>query len=380
VQATKIKSDYVEVLNNITCLNCSADDTLNCITLKADYVDISSLGNISTDTLTSPSGILTVSGDINNSSTSSWCRLFRSSTTGNIVIGDGQTTGALFLGTTPSATGRSGNVVLGATGCNTESRGPIVGNLGIKTTAIDSITPSSEFNFLTNHTSNINIGKVGYDTLIKGNTTVNNLTMTGILKTAIIQLPPLISSVEIFKDASVAINFGKYTIQDRSITTTNTAGDVSLFTNITGAVQIGSIIKIKGVEIYGGAINDTIGLFPTQTGGEIQLGNGITTGAIVLGNSITSGQIKTCGNLIFKASTIASTGINNTISLFNNLTTGTMNFCNSLTSGIVNMGGAGTVKVNSKFQVGSSNIRGYTSLLIRILDPVKLYNNDSYQY
>ncbi len=40
-----------------------------------------------------------------------------------------------------------------------------------------------------------------------------------------------------------------------------------------------------------------------------------------------------------------------------------MNFCNSLTSGIVNMGGAGTVKVNSKFQVGSSNIRGYTSFI-----------------
>ena len=27
VQATKIKSDYVEVLNNISCSNCSADDT-----------------------------------------------------------------------------------------------------------------------------------------------------------------------------------------------------------------------------------------------------------------------------------------------------------------------------------------------------------------
>jgi hypothetical protein len=243
------------------------------------------------------------------------------------------------------------------------SRGPLIGSSGIKTTAIDSITPSSEFNFLTNHTSNINIGKIGYDTLIKGNASVVNLSMSGILKTAIIQPPSLISQIEFFKDTTLPLYFAQYTIQNRSITTTSATGDVSLFTNITGAVQIGSIIKIKGVEIYGGAINDTIGLFPTQTGGEIQLGNGITTGAIVLGNSITSGQIKTCGNLIFKASTIASTGINNTISLFNNLTTGTMNFCNSLTSGILNMGGAGTVKVNSKFQVGSSNIHGYTSFI-----------------
>ena len=38
-------------------------------------------------------------------------------------------------------------------------------------------------------TSNINIGKVGYNTLIKGDASVNNLTMsgTGILKTALIQ-------------------------------------------------------------------------------------------------------------------------------------------------------------------------------------------------
>jgi len=186
---------------------------------------------------------------------------------------------------------------------------------------------------------------------------------SGILKTAIIQPPSLISQIEFFKDTTLPLYFTQYTIQNRSITTTNATGDVSLFTNITGAVQIGSIIKIKGVEIYGGAINDTIGLFPTQTGGEIQLGNGLTTGTIALGNSITTGQIKTCGNLIFKASTIASSAINNTISLFNNLTTGTLNLCNSLTTGILNMGGAGTVKINGKFQVGSSNIQGYTSFI-----------------
>jgi hypothetical protein len=49
--------------------------------------------------------------------------LFHTSTTGSISVGGAQTTGALFLGTTP--TGRSGPVVIGATGCNTESRGPM---------------------------------------------------------------------------------------------------------------------------------------------------------------------------------------------------------------------------------------------------------------
>jgi hypothetical protein len=60
LQAIKLKSDYIEVSNNISCLNCSADYTLNCITLQADYVNVSSLGNISTNAITSPLGNLTI--------------------------------------------------------------------------------------------------------------------------------------------------------------------------------------------------------------------------------------------------------------------------------------------------------------------------------
>jgi hypothetical protein len=44
-------------------------------------------------------------------------------TTGDVIIADQQTTGILYLGTKPS--GRTGNVVLGATTCTTQSRGPI---------------------------------------------------------------------------------------------------------------------------------------------------------------------------------------------------------------------------------------------------------------
>ena len=120
VQATKIKSDYVEVLNNISCLNCSADDTLNCITLNADYINVSSLGNIKASNIFSPFGSLNVTSDLT-------------------------ITGTLYTDTISSFTGN------------------------IKTVSIDSITPTSDFNFLTNHTSDINIGKIGYNTFIKGN-------------------------------------------------------------------------------------------------------------------------------------------------------------------------------------------------------------------
>ena len=114
-------------------------------------------------------------------------------------------------------------IQIGTVSCITELRG------SIKTTAIDSITPTNEFNFLTNHTANINIGKVGYNTLIKGDASVNNLTMsgTGILKTAIIQPPSLISDIQFFKDTALPLYFAKYTVQNRSITTTDTTGDVS---------------------------------------------------------------------------------------------------------------------------------------------------------
>jgi len=88
--------------------------------------------------------------------TNNRANLFNNITTGGIVIADGQTTGGLFIGTTP--TGRSGNIVIGATGCNTESRGPIVGNLGVKTTTIDSITPTSGFDFLPSQKGDIYIG------------------------------------------------------------------------------------------------------------------------------------------------------------------------------------------------------------------------------
>ena len=127
VQATKIKSDYVEVLNNISCLNCSADDTLNCITLQADYINISSLGNIKTSTIMSPFGSVNFDSDLT-------------------------TTGTLYTDTISSITGLT----------------------PIKTVALDSITPTSAYNFLTNHTSDINIGKVGYNTFIKGNATASN--------------------------------------------------------------------------------------------------------------------------------------------------------------------------------------------------------------
>ena len=79
----------------------------------------------------------------------------------------------------------------------TDTISSITGLTPIKTVALDSITPTSAYNFLTNHTSDINLGKVGYNTFIKGNATASNLTTTGYLKTAILQPPSLISSIDL---------------------------------------------------------------------------------------------------------------------------------------------------------------------------------------
>jgi len=59
---------------------------------------------------------------------------------------------------------------------------------------------------------------------------------------------------------------------------------------------------------------------------------------ISLFNNNTTGAINMASNLVLKASSIGSSGINDTISLFSNLTTGTLNFVGGLTTGTLNIG------------------------------------------
>jgi hypothetical protein len=93
---------------------------------------ISAVATCSAVTLTASgtcsAGTLTTTGNC-NAGTVVTTSIQTSVGTASMVIGDQQTTGVLYLGTTPS--GRTGNVILGATTCTTISRGLIEADGGI---------------------------------------------------------------------------------------------------------------------------------------------------------------------------------------------------------------------------------------------------------
>jgi hypothetical protein len=400
VQATKIKSDYVEVLNNITCLNCSADNTLNCITLDADYVNVSSLGNISTNTIISPSGVLALgpTGQVNigsqysfygsningisdgtttygimNNITTANLRIGHSMVSGTIAIGNNKSSGDInIMNNVPS----SGSINIGdnlngtINMCRNSTTG---GNINMCNAFkfykdnIDFTNSSSSFNLFNNISSTTTINMGGTGTTKIGKLTVNtdmtaSGTITGnIIKTSKIQPPSLISQIEFYKDSSLPVYFTNFKFLNKTIEALINSDIVELFNNITtGSVLMCNNLVIRSSSIASTAVADTITLFNNLTTGILNVGNGLTTGTLNLGGV---GNVKVGNVFTFKSENITSSGVADIINVFNNIQTGTINFCNGLTSGIVNMGGAGTVKINSKFQVGSSNIQGYTSFI-----------------
>jgi len=257
LQAIKLKSDFVEVANNISCLNCSADYYLNCITLQADYVNVSSLGNISTNEITSPLGNLTITS------------------------------------------------------------GKLTANGGIDTSG--TIT-------------------------------------SGIVKTAIIQQPSLTSQIEFYKDTILPLYLAKFKFDNNAITSGTVNDTVSLFNNITtGTMEISKSLTTGILNI--GTFGLTTSTINIGNLGEINIGTSLTSKTINIGGSFMStGSVNLCSNLIFKASSIASSGVGDTISLFNNLTTGSLNFCNALTTGAVNMCSNLIFKASSIASSGVGNI------------------------
>ena len=349
VLATKLKPDYIEVLNNISCLNCSADDTLNCITLQADYINISSLGNIKTSTIMSPFGSLNVDSDLT-------------------------TTGTLYTDTISSITGLT----------------------PIKTVSLDSITPTSDFNFLANHTSNINIGKIGYNTYIKGNATASNLTTTGYLKTAIIQPPSLISQIEFYKDSALQIYFGKFNYFNYDIKATDNTQAINLFTDNTGQISLGSHYAYSGSNING--LSDgstTYGIMNNITTANLRIGHAMVSGVVAIANNKSSGDINIMNNVPSSGSVNIGDNCNGAINLVrNSTTTGHVNiaktfkifrnnfeyftsinpyfnFCNNLlSSNTMYMGGLGTTTIGNVF-----SFKSYDIVSSGINDTINLFNN-----
>jgi hypothetical protein len=145
------------------------------------------------------------------------------------------------------------------------------------------------------------------ETTLHNNTTADILTITNYIKTSKIIPPSLISDIQFFYNTTLPILFGQFKFTAQALQPSLTNTDVSFCTDLastatlnlgnTGILKLGNIIKVQGTQIFGGAINDSMSLFSTQTGGQVLIGNSLTTGSVYIGNALTSTGTVFIGNL-----------------------------------------------------------------------------------
>ena len=325
----KLYVDNATAGTNILSLNNTFTGTTN------TFQNLNTTGNIvATGNVT---GEIIKTRNIEALATNVRCNLFNTTETEIIVIGDGQTTGVLYLGTTPSIKGRTGNVVIGATTCNTESRGPIVANLGIKlptaTNSIDTDTVGatvSLFNSLT--TGTLNIGK--------------SITTTGLI------------------NIGPAIQVSEYGIKAQG----GTSSAIELFKEVAlGTVTMCSTLVLSASNYDCLGINNTIRLTEKLTTGSLRICNNLTTGGVYIADSaLTTGSVNMCGSFIFKVNSLAAAVVTATIDLFKTTLSGTINFATGLTTGILNIATGQTT--------GTINIGNITSTTANQMGNIKMGN------
>jgi hypothetical protein len=145
--ANKYYVDSSNAGTNILSLENTFTGTTN------TFQNLNANGNITASTFRATGGTFA------NPDPAANCRFASLTTTGGILIGFLQTTGILSLGVDNT---RTGEIRIGAPGCNTICRSPFIANLGIKlptaTNSIDTDTSTSTislFNSLTSGTLNI---------------------------------------------------------------------------------------------------------------------------------------------------------------------------------------------------------------------------------
>lgn len=335
VRTTYIPTSNYDIVNKLYVDNATAG------------TNILALSNTFTGTTNTFNNTI-ATNNITSITTNVRCNLFNNVETEIIVIGDGQTTGTLYLGTTSPLKGRTGKVILGATTCNTESRGPIVANLGIKlptaTNSIDTDTAGATISLFDSLTTGIlHVGK-------------NIVGGSGILN--------LCNSIF---------------ITPNSIASGQTS-DVSLFNSIGGT--IGKIRMATNLIISQGAIDctsvtDSIKLFFKLTTGTLSIGESMTnTGTLLIGGAASLVKIFNAfqffPNNSNNSDNIQYIGTKNRIELLNTLnTTQTLNFggTSTLNVGLVSAT-PGTVILNGKVNnrpsntISSIRLFGYTSYVI----------------
>ena len=276
----------------------------------------------------------------------------------------------------------------------------------IYTSKIDSITPSSAYNLLTNNTAGINIGTSSSIITLGSSATPVRCPYVPLITTDICN--------KLYVD-TVSSSAGSSLL---SLTNTWT-GTSNTFNN---TVDIGGYYTFSGVNING-IDGQTYGILNNITTSNVRIGHSMVSGTMAIANNKTSGYVAiggaaggcatiTNGNLLCHKGIFLDTPTNfidcdqniTTIGLFNSFKTGYIDFCMGLTSGYVNMcktfvmypdnflynnsntsfnlfsnllstvtmnmGGAGTVKLCNTIDVTSNSIASGG-----VGDTINLFNN-----
>jgi hypothetical protein len=208
----------------------------------------------------------------------------------------------------------------------------------IKTSQINSVTPSSVYNFLTSHTGSINIGSTASDVNIGSSA----------------------SNVYIGSSAS-NVTIGSSVTPVRSVYVPLVGSDLCNKTYVDTAVSSVSNL-LPTTNIWTGAsntFNNNIYLGPStspqlsisdnsiatnNTALALGLGDGIVTGNIEIGKDMTTGSVKLNNNFIFFSDSSTSTVFFNTLAVddifefLGNLTTGSISMANEITTGSIDIG------------------------------------------
>lgn len=184
---------------------------------------------------------------------------------------------------------------------------------------------------LNDNTNNINIG--GYGPIKLGN--VMKIIASQLLTNGVNDTISLFNNI-----TGGGINmFTGLTNGTCRICTALTTGNIQIGNpSAPSLIKIGNFLQINGYELTGGVANSTIGLFPAQIGGEIQMGSGLTTGVVLVGHNMTTGYVRIGPYFRFTSNTLETEVDGTTYTLFNNMVTSNLRIGHSMTSGTFAIG------------------------------------------
>jgi hypothetical protein len=218
----------------------------------------------------------------------------------------------------------------------------------IKTSQIDSVTPSAVYNFLTSHTGSLNIGSTASAVTIGSSasavtigSSASNVTIGSSASNVTIG-----SSATPVRSAYVPLIGSDLCNKTYVDTVVSSVSNLLPATNVwTGAsntfnngILIGAPSAVPQLLILDDSISTN------SSSGVLGIGDGVITGSIQIGKDMTTGTVKLNNKFLFSNDSNANTlflnttGVGEIVEFLGNLTTGSISMANEITTGIIDIG------------------------------------------